>query len=191
MIVGLVLAAGAGTRYGGPKGLARDPDGAPWVVRAIEMLRDAGCRRILVAVGARGVEVADLVTTAAGDGDVDVVRVEDWADGLSASLRAGLLAAGAVPDAEAVVVTPVDTPDAPAAAARRVIESLGADPSAGLAQAVYGSRPGHPVVIGAAHLRAVIASLSGDRGARSYLRAHGAAEVDCSDLWSGDDRDRP
>lgn len=191
MIVGLVLAAGAGTRYGGPKGLARDPDGAPWVVRAIEMLRDAGCRRILVAVGARGVEVADLVTTAAGDGDVDVVRVEDWADGLSASLRAGLLAAGAVPDAEAVVVTPVDTPDAPAAAARRVIESLGADPSAGLAQAVYGSRPGHPVVIGAAHLRAVIASLSGDRGARPYLRAHGAAEVDCSDLWSGDDRDRP
>ena len=32
-------------------------------------------------------------------------------------------------------------------------------------------------------------TLSGDRGARAYLVAHGVDEVECSDLWDGVDRD--
>lgn len=34
-IAGVVLAAGAGTRFGGPKALATHPDGTPWLATAI------------------------------------------------------------------------------------------------------------------------------------------------------------
>jgi CTP:molybdopterin cytidylyltransferase MocA len=181
---GIVLAAGAGTRFGGPKGLARSGDGVPWVESAVGMLRTSGCRDVVVVVGARADEVAALVPAGAV-----VVRAGDWPEGMGASLRAGLTAAVRF-DPDAVVVTPVDTPDAPAAAVGRVVAALGPEPATGLAQAVYRGRPGHPVAMGSAHFAAVVASLAGDRGARSYLVRHGAAEIECGDLWSGADIDR-
>lgn len=187
-IVGLVLAAGAGTRFGGPKGLARDASGTPWVVRGVEALRHGGCDRVLVAVGARGDEVAALAPAG-----VDVVRVADWAAGLSATLRAGLAAAGRVPanGAAAVVVLPVDVPEAPAASVRRVIEAAGADVAGALVQASYAGAPGHPVLLGGRHLDEIALQVAGDDGARAYLRAHDVARVDCGDLWSGADIDTP
>jgi len=33
--------------------------------------------------------------------------------------------------------------------------------------------------------------VSGDSGARGYLVAHGAIEVECGDLWDGADVDTP
>jgi CTP:molybdopterin cytidylyltransferase MocA len=182
---GIVLAAGAGTRFGGPKGLARSRDDVPWVQSAVGMLRASGARDVVVVVGAEADAVAALVPAGAV-----VVHAADWAEGMAASLRAGLAAAADLrPDA--VVVTLADTPDAPPSAVRRVVGALGPEPANGLAQAVYRGRPGHPVAIGSAHLAAVAAALVGDRGARSYLVAHGAAEVECGDLWSGADVDEP
>lgn len=191
-ICGLVLAAGAGTRFGGPKALARAADGTPWVALAVRMLRDAGCADVLVVLGAAAPEASLLVP-----GDARVVVAGDWHEGLGASLRAGLHGAldhaaltGAVPDA--VLVTPVDTPDASPHAARRVIERGVAVSSAetSLARAVYAGAPGHPVLIGRDHWAGLSHTLSGDSGAGRYLRAHGAQEIECGDLWSGADIDR-
>ena len=106
-LCGLVLAAGAGTRFGGPKALAREPDGSPWIALAVRMLTDAGCDHVLVALGASADEAEALVPAGAA-----VVRVDGWREGLSATLRAGLDAASAL-SADAVLVTPVDTPSAP------------------------------------------------------------------------------
>ncbi|KAF2412285.1 hypothetical protein B1729_15845 [Microbacterium sp. B35-04] len=192
-ICGIVLAAGAGIRYGSPKGLARTADGEPWVARAARTLRDGGCDEVLVVVGARGAEVAALVPA-----DARVVEAADWAAGLSASLRAGLRAAQGsasadpVPGADhgpfdAVIVLPVDTPDAPASVVHRVIAMLYR--GAPLVQAVYGGVPGHPVTIAHSHFAALSEALHGDRGARPYLVTHGVVEVECGDLWSGDDID--
>ncbi|MET0302427.1 MAG: NTP transferase domain-containing protein [Microbacteriaceae bacterium] len=179
-VVGVVLAAGAGTRYGGPKGLARDADGTPWVALAVRMLRDAGCDDVLVAVGASGDEVAALVPPAATP-----VAVDEWSLGIGRTLRAALGAASAL-SPDVVVVTPVDTPTASAAAVERVL-AAGA-----LARAVYRGAPGHPVAIPSAHLGPLIAALPGDdHGAAAYLAAHGAVEVECADLWSGADIDTP
>ena len=195
-IVGLVLAAGAGTRFGGPKGLARDVAGTPWIVRAVEALSRGGCDRVLVAVGARGDEVAGLVPAGA-----EVVHVADWAAGLSATLRAGLVAANGAAvggvtapgvtagGVAAVVVLPVDVPDAPAAAVRRVIEAAGTDVAGALVQASYAGAPGHPVLLGGRHLDEIVQQVAGDDGARAYLRAHAVTRVDCGDLWSGADID--
>lgn len=177
---GVVLAAGAGRRFGGPKALARTPGGTPWLVLAVRALRDGGCGEIVVALGAAADDAAALVPRG-----VTVVRVADWESGVAASVRAGVAAAasGAAP---AALILPVDTPDVAPAAVRRLARR--AAPEA-LAQAVYGGRPGHPVLIGRSHWEAVVASVRGDIGARPYLIAQGADAVECGDLWSGADRD--
>jgi CTP:molybdopterin cytidylyltransferase MocA len=184
-LAGLVLAAGAGTRYGMPKALARDAAGVPWVVRAVTTLRAAGCGPVVVALGAAADEAEALVPPGAL-----VERVPGWAEGLSTTLLGGLARLGDG-DAEQALVVPVDVPDLPVAAAVRVARA-GADArDDALVQAVYAGVPGHPVLLGRAHWRELAAGLAGDRGARPYLRAHGALEVDCADLWSGADVDTP
>ena len=179
-----MLAAGAGTRFGGPKALARDPDGTPWVALAVRMLTDAGCDRVVVALGASVDEASALVPS-----DAQVVVVDDWQQGLSATIRAGLAAASAL-SADAVLITPVDTPTASADAALRVIQQTRAPLRRALARAVYSGRPGHPVLIGREHWDPLAQGLVGDTGAGHYLSAHGALAVECGDLWSGADVDR-
>jgi nicotine blue oxidoreductase len=115
------------------------------------------------------------------------VVAEDWADGVSASVRAGVLALR--DDAEVVVVTTVDTPDVGAAAVRRVLAAARLSES-GLARARYGDRPGHPVVIARRHWPQLLDALAGDEGAGPFLRARSdVVAVDCADLGSGIDVD--
>lgn len=179
---GLVLGAGAGTRFGGPKALARAADGTPWVALAVQALTDAGCRDVVVALGASAAEARALVPATAA-----TIVVGGWEEGLSATLRSALPIAAE--GADAVVVVPVDTPELPPGAVRRVVAAAGVAARAALVQAVYRGAPGHPVVIGADHVPHLVAELTGDRGARPYLVAHGAVEVECADVWSGADHD--
>jgi CTP:molybdopterin cytidylyltransferase MocA len=187
-VLGVLLAGGAGTRMGGPKGLVRNESGVPWIADGCRMLRAAGCDGVVVVLGAAADAARALVPVDA-DLDVDVVVAGDWPTGISASLRAGLAFAAGT-DAEAVLVSLVDLPGLPAAVGRRVVERAGHEPRAVLARAVFGGRPGHPVLIGREHWTAVAASVSGDAGAGAYLSQHGAQEVECSDLSDGRDQDR-
>jgi CTP:molybdopterin cytidylyltransferase MocA len=183
-ITGIVLAAGAGSRMGRPKALMRTADGEPWVARAVRLLLEAGCQRVEVVLGASANDARSLVPFA---DDVGVVVAERWAEGMSASLRAGLEAASG----DAAIVTLVDLPELPSEVVERMLDGSlddGFDASV-LRQAVYRGKPGHPVLIGADHWDAVAASLSGDRGARAYLAAHGVVEIECGDLFSGEDVD--
>ena len=85
--VGLVLAAGAGRRMGGPKALVRLTDGGPTLVEtAVARVLEGGCDRVVVVVGAAAEQAAALV---AGTG-AEVVLADDWDEGMGASLRAGL-----------------------------------------------------------------------------------------------------
>jgi molybdenum cofactor cytidylyltransferase/nicotine blue oxidoreductase len=60
-----------------------------------------------------------------------------------------------------------------------------------LAMATYGGVRGHPVLLGRDHWAGVIETLTGDEGARRYLSAHGATEVDCTGLADPTDLDVP
>lgn len=186
-MVGVVLAAGAGARFGGPKALARTPDGEPWIARAVATLTESGCREVVVILGARADEARPLVPDTA-----TVVVAADWAEGLSASLRAALRSVGERPTdrpADRAVIVPVDTPDLPVAAVRRVLAASVITGAQTLARATYAGRPGHPVVLGRAHWHELAATARGDQGAGPYLRTHGAAEIECGDLWDGADID--
>lgn len=175
-----MLAAGAGTRAGGPKVLRRDADGMPWLHRAVTALRDGGCNSVLVVLGADAAHAHALVPA-----EATVVVAEHWAAGLSASLRAGLTAAP--PEATAAVVTLVDLPGLPSTAVEQILAApVG---PATLRRATYDGRPGHPVVIGRDHWLAAATSAEGDRGAGRYLKDQGAESVELSELWDGTDND--
>ena len=199
--VGLLLAAGAGTRMGRPKALVVDEHG-PWLTRAVGTLLDGGCDRVVVVLGAGATEARALLAAdprllgVDGRARVSVVVADDWAEGLAASLRAGLQALSATDPEEArlALVTLVDYPGLPSSAVARLLSppAVGVPLGPGaLRRSVFGGRPGHPVVVGRSHWSDLAASLTGDRGAGPYLRAHAAEPVDCSDLWDGRDVDAP
>ncbi len=177
---GLLLAAGAGSRMGRPKALVTG-----WLAHGVTTLRDGGCEQVTVVLGAAADEAAALVP----DG-VDTVVADDWADGMSASLTAGLGAlSGSGADVAVAVVTLVDLPDVHAEVVRRLLAAA-AGPDA-LARATYDGRPGHPVVLGRDHWAGVAGSATGDAGARDYLATHDVLAVECGDLATGHDVDRP
>jgi CTP:molybdopterin cytidylyltransferase MocA len=170
---GVLLAAGAGTRYGMPKVLADD---GRWLSACVIALADGGCDDVVVVLGAA---VVDIPAPARA------VIAEEWETGLSASVRAGVQAV----DASYVVLHAVDTPDVGADTVRRVLAAARSSAS-GLARARYGDRPGHPVVIARRHWPDLLGGLRGDEGARPFLSGHAdVVAVDCADLASGQDID--
>ena len=176
LTLGIVLAAGAGRRYGKPKVTV---DG--WLETAVDALRGGGCDDVAVVLGAAVVPVPPGATA---------VIAQDWDTGLSASVRAGLDHATGT-TADLAVLHVVDTPDVGAPVVARVLQRAVASGN-GLARAVYAGAPGHPVVISRAHWPALIATLAGDRGAGAFLRtAAGVDDVECGDLAGGEDHDRP
>ena len=179
-VAGLVLAAGGGSRFGGPKALARTPDGDPWLPRAIGTLRAGGCDEVLVVLGAAAEQARALVPPGA-----HTVVADRWADGMGASLAAGL---AGLPPATAALITLVDLPGLPVAVVRRLLDAP-LTPAV-LRRAAYNGRPGHPVLVGEEHWAPLAATLSGDRGGRAYLDRHGVLPVECSDLFDGADVDR-
>jgi CTP:molybdopterin cytidylyltransferase MocA len=183
--IGMVLAAGAGSRFGMPKALARTDAGTPWLELACRALADGGCGEVIVVLGARADEARRLVPAY-----VRPVVAPEWRSGIAASLRTVLAAAGET-GADAAVVSLVDLPGLRPDAVRRVLGSVPRPDGArqALVRATYGGRPGHPVLVGRAHWPALAAAVHGDTGAGPYLREHGALTVDCTDLGGGDDVD--
>lgn len=184
-VAGLLLAAGAGRRFGMPKALVRH-GGELFVEHAADALHDGGCAPVVVVLGALA---ADVRSTADLSGS-SVVDNPDWEAGMGSSLRAGLVAlAGSA--ASAVLVLPVDTPGITATAvARFVAIASSGTPEDVLARATYGGQPGHPVLIGRSRWDEVAALADGDEGARPYLARHDAVLVPCEDVAGGEDVDR-
>jgi molybdenum cofactor cytidylyltransferase len=184
MIAGLVLAAGAGVRFGSGSGsgagsggkLLADLDGRPlleWPVAAACAV--PALERVVVVLGAR----ADEVLASVRFGRAEPVVCAEWSTGQAASLRCGLRA---LEGSSKVIVTLGDAP----LVTSDVIARLVGEP--GGTRAVYMGRPGHPVVLGREQLVA-LAALSGDRGARDLLR--GGPVVEVGHLCSGRDVDTP
>ncbi|HKN53049.1 MAG TPA: nucleotidyltransferase family protein [Amycolatopsis sp.] len=178
---GLLLAAGAGRRFGGPKALAL-LDGEPLVLRALRTLEAAGCEPVRVVVGAAAPEVTALLPDPAA-----AVVAEDWADGMGASLRAGLAALETVQGPQAVLVHLVDLPWVGAEAIARVAAETTPDV---VARAAYDGEPGHPVLFGRRWWPEIGETARGDRGARDWLAGRADLRlVECGDLGSGRDVD--
>lgn len=143
MIAGLILAAGAGSRFDGdgPKQLA-PLHGRPLLEHAIRAQQAvSGLERIVVVLGSHAGEIAEAVNF----GDAEPVVCPSWADGQGASLRHGVCE---LQGARKVLLTLGDAPlITPQVIARFVAEPPGT-------RAAYDGAPGHPVVLGPELLRA-------------------------------------
>jgi len=180
-VAGLLLAAGGGSRYGRPKALV-ELDGRLLVDRAAQVLQEGGCDPVLVVLGAQAEQVRAATDLP------HVVVAHDWADGMGASLRAGLgrLAEG---PADACVVALVDQPLVGSAAVTRLRSAWEAGAVA--AVATYGGRPRNPVLLDRAVWADVAAAALHDVGARTWLRGHPeqVTPVACDDTGSPYDID--
>jgi molybdenum cofactor cytidylyltransferase len=173
---GLVLAAGEGRRFGGPKQLAR-VGGRPVLERALDALRDVRPR--IVVLGAR----AEEVRAAADLRDARVVLCDDWEEGMAASLRCGIAALG---DVDAAVVLLADQPFVTAEAVAAVLAA--AEGGHDAVRATYAGIPGHPVLLGRALLSRA-AELRGDVGFRAVLEEAEVLGVEAGHLGDPADID--
>lgn len=186
---GVLLAAGAGRRLGGPKGLVTI-DGQLLVERGVQLLRAGGCAPVVVVLGAAAARIrarADLA-------GVTVVDNHEWASGMGSSLRTGLDAVeaqGAGADVGAAVVALLDQPRVGPEVLRRLLAAWRS--GATVAVAGYDGRPRNPVLLDRGCWPAVRRWATGDRGARGFLRAHPelVTIVECADAGSPDDLDTP
>lgn len=213
----MLLAAGEGSRFGQPKALV-ELDGQTLAERGVNLLRAGGVDPILVVIGAAQVELSGIHTiynerwhtgmgsslqvalralTEAGRADPD--RADpDRADAGRADpdqTDAGGEPHPPVPalspDVGAVVVALADQPLVGATAVKRLIAAYRG--GAGVAVAAYDGKPRNPVLLAREHWPEVIATATGDQGARAFLRARPdlVTLVECGDTGSPADIDTP
>jgi CTP:molybdopterin cytidylyltransferase MocA len=156
----VVLAAGAATRYGGPKQ-------AEFLPAVLAALGRTPIREVVVVAGAHPLRVDST--------QARVVQCARWADGPGASLRCGLAALG--DEVEHALVVLADGPELDPRAVERLIEHRGDGP---VVAASYDGLRSHPVVL----TRSVWHDVPDEGG-----RAIPALLVDCSDLEAPGDVD--
>lgn len=163
----LVLAAGAGTRFGGGKLLAAWR-GVPLVHGALRAALAAPVDSVRVVLGAEAAAVEAAARRVGAD--LRFVLAEDHAAGLSASLQAGVRSLPG--DALGVLVFLGDMPNIPASTAAELVEALSSGATA--AVPIFEGRRGNPVALGR-DLFPRLMTLTGDRGARGLLDELGDA----------------
>jgi molybdenum cofactor cytidylyltransferase len=161
-VAALVLAAGRGTRMGGPNKMLADFGGKPIVRHAVEAALASRARPVIVVTGHEGDRVAAAVK------GLEVTRVHnpDHAEGLSTSLKAGI--GGLPPDTDVAVVALGDMPDVSGALIDKLASAI--NPAAGALVAVptREGRRGNPVAWSRRFFDD-LAKLEGDTGARHLI----------------------
>jgi Uncharacterized MobA-related protein len=177
-----VLAAGQASRFGAPKVLER-LHGTTLLEHALGALERGGCAPVLVVLGAH----ADLVRRTVPL--PTTVCNPLWSTGMGSSLRAGLAALPS--DVDAVVVALADQPLVGAGTVARLVSAGRAGALAAVAS--YAGRPRNPVLFARSVFEDVAASVTGDRGARDWLRSHPdlVVPVPCDDVGDPTDVDTP
>lgn len=161
MIIGVVLAAGASRRFGAQK-LLVPIAGVPLVRRTCESLLATPLARLVVVLGRDAAAVSAVLEGL----DLETVTNPRYGDGMSTSLRAGLLA---IPDtARAVLVALGDQPGVGPAIVEPLIERYQASGGPIVAPLYRRGVRGNPVLFDRS-LFPELQRVSGDEGARSVI----------------------
>ena len=167
-IVGILLAAGRGHRFGGDKLEHPLPDGTPLAVAAAKRLRPA-CDRLVAVLRPGAQRLAELL----GAAGCETVVCDQADGGMGHSLACAIRA---TPDAAGWIVALADMPFIATRSHQRVAAAL--RHGASLAATEFHGQRGHPVGF-AGHWFAQLSQLTGDQGAKSILQTPGAAMTLC------------
>lgn len=158
----LLLAAGGSRRMGGRDKLLEPVAGEALIARQARAGLAAGLRVLVTLPPGAPARMAALRGLA-----VRIVRVADAAEGMGASIRAGV---AALPEAApGVMILPADMPEIGAGDLLVLADAFAATPDSVLRAAAEDGTPGHPVIF-PRRLFTALARLSGDAGARALLR---------------------
>lgn len=157
-IVGLLLAAGQGRRFGSDKLLHPLDDGTPLAVASARKLKEA-CPRAIAVLRPEQTTLAALLIAEG----LEVVICPEASAGMGHSLAAGVAASL---EAAGWLVALADMPFVQVATLRSVADALAS--GAALAAPFYNSQRGHPVAF-AARWRDELLALTGDEGARAIV----------------------
>lgn len=178
----LILAGGAGRRFGGGKLLA-NLAGAPVIRRVAEAVTGAGFAEVVVVTGAEDAPVRISLK----DISCRILYAPDWAAGMAATLRTGIAALS--PETRGAFVFLGDMPLVPVALCPSLAEA--AERSGYAARLRLAGKPGHPVAFTRAAFSGLLA-LEGDKGATALLRGRAdVAYLDTADSGALLDIDTP
>lgn len=182
----LLLAAGASARMGGADKLMLPVGGVPLLARSAQRAAATGAP-VIVALPPQ----APARRRALEGLGLTLLDVPDAAEGMAASIRAGVAAAGA---AAGLALLPADMPDLTTEDLARLLAAFGRAPDAVHRATAADGRPGHPVIF-PRRLFPALARLAGDTGGRALLRdeavratalpgEHALTDLDTPEDWA-------
>jgi len=167
-VAGLILAGGAGARFGGPKAWALLPDGRSFLEACAESLRTAGVAPMAATLppGSCDSTIAGLVGVPLPEAGLDMF----------ASLRIGLRRLVGEEGWNRVAVLPVDHPLVRPETVAVLVEA-----NASVVIPSFRGKHGHPVVIDRSSAEAIASGLDEGPTLRVVLRGIGAADIEVDD----------
>jgi molybdenum cofactor cytidylyltransferase len=181
----VILAAGASTRMGTPKQLL-PVKGQPLIVRTVEAALASPAWPVIVVLGAQAEKIRPVLARL----PVLIAENPAWAEGMAASIRAGITTLRQFSRAlDGVLVALCDQPEFSAAIIAQLLDAQRAG-GQGIVAARYQGRNGAPALFLREHFDA-LAALTGEEGARALLNGtpERATSVDLPAL--GIDLDTP
>lgn len=176
-VAGLVLAAGRSRRMAPlNKLLVADTQGVAMIARVVDSVLESGVRPVLVVTG----HERERVQEALSGRPVIFAHAEDYAEGLSASLKAGL---AALPEsAEGVLVALGDMPLVSPGVIQRLVSAFDPEEGRAIVQPTFRGKQGNPVLWGREFVPAMM-EITGDVGARQLVGRHAdrLVEVEVAD----------
>ncbi|MCW5730185.1 MAG: molybdopterin-binding/glycosyltransferase family 2 protein [Alphaproteobacteria bacterium] len=164
-IAAIVLAAGQSRRMGTNK-LLEQLDGQPMIRRVVDAVLQSQARPVVVVTGNQ----ADEVRTLLRGRPVALIHNQDFAQGLSSSLRRGL---SAIPsDCDGVMICLGDMPRVSARHIDRLIAAFNPTEGRAICVPTWNGKRGNPVLFAAMFLPEM-REVAGDTGARHLIGRHG------------------
>ena len=161
--VAIILAAGRSTRMGEINKLLADFNGAALVAQTLALVQAAGFEKIYVVTGHQDGKVRAALKSAG----VEFVHNENYADGLSSSIKAGIRALGQEVEGALIALG-----DMPMIHAMDLLAFRGTFTSQlDICAPMWKGQRGNPVLWGRAYFNELL-SLEGDNGARDLLEKY-------------------
>lgn len=178
----LMLAAGRSTRMGGPNKLLQEADGASLVVHAVRAALASQAVEVVVVLGHMADQVRQTIEEAVGrNARLRFVTNADFADGLSTSVRTGILALGK--EIDAAIVQLGDMPGVGSPLLDRLMAAFSPVEGRSICVPTVNGKRGNPVLWDRRFF-AEMTQVSGDTGARHLIGEH--ADLVCEVEMTGE-----
>jgi molybdenum cofactor cytidylyltransferase len=167
-VAGIILAAGQSKRMGKVNKLLTEYKGKTFIRRVADSALSANLDEVIVVIG----NDADRIKAELSGLSVTFVHNQNFAEGISSSLKAGVEALGS--DIDAALVMLADMPLITKDTVRKIVSSYCCEPQSRIIIPYCKGQRGNPVLWPRNYFRE-LASLSGDRGARQLFKVYAQA----------------